>query len=121
MTGIQKEESCSEAIEMLSHVLGIRESIPYRVDNITVSGRMGRKIPVNVLKHAFAARDPSSLVSFRAHQFAGVSIKYPDRTNIPGTITLFHTGSYTLVGVKSLQEAKNLLERISLVINELPT
>ena len=87
----------------------------FTVDNITASGRLGKAIPLLRLKRHFTTSQIR--VTFKPELFAGLSIKY-NTFELRGTIILFETGSYTIVGVKTCADVQKVYSH---TVNSLST
>jgi TATA-box binding protein (TBP) (component of TFIID and TFIIIB) len=78
------------------------------VDNITASGRFTHTVHLPSLKNI-----PNIQVRYKPDRFAGASVKYTAGCGSDcGTIVLFHSGSYIVVGAKSATQVDVLFQRV---------
>lgn len=86
------------------------ENIPIVVDNITASGKLALDVRLTEIVHAVSElgyREPE--VCFRPRHYNAIHVRFakenwlgePEVYGGGGLLTLYHTGSYTIVGVKN--------------------
>ena len=109
VSGIKND---SEVLESIANFAGILNTSPrlfedYTIDNITASGSFADK--VNLSELSIKNCDKSGLkIRYKPVYFPGAFIKsYPTG----GTLIVFSSGKYTIVGVKSLREAVRIYEK----------
>jgi Transcription factor TFIID (or TATA-binding protein, TBP) len=99
ITKLRNRSQFDDAIKVVCKHLHLQSSLyTPRIDNITASGTFGRTIPLHVVGRYFAEGTTfPAKFKYNPNYFSGASIKFHDG----GTIILFSTGSYTLVGCKT--------------------
>ena len=104
-TKIRSREECIKAVKYLFDAIGHdASSLDFRTDNITSSGRYKQPIQVGRLKRYFTQLNGGGAeVSFKPQVFAGCTVKYRN-----GSINLFESGAYTIVGTRTWEAATDI-------------
>jgi len=98
---------CSRAVDHLLSILDVgRDALQgaFSVDNITAAGHFPRRIRLSAVKTI-----PGMHVRFKPDRFAGLSIRFD---NVRGTIIVFKSGSYTIVGAKTADDVNRAFCRV---------
>jgi TATA-box binding protein (TBP) (component of TFIID and TFIIIB) len=89
----------------------------YKVDNTTASGHFGRPLNIRLIRKSFEIRRCEYMFSYKPCKFAGASIKYGRGR---GTITVFKSGAYTIVGAKSIARVNEIYAKTRKILFEDP-
>lgn len=117
---ITKLRTCGDipaAIEEICCLLQLPNKQPaYNIDNITASGHFGHTISLHKLQKYFAVHRGPQVIrfNFRPDYFCGANIKFAY-----GTIIIFHTGSFTIVGSKSKEDIQRLFSETKKILAEI--
>lgn len=114
ITKLRTEGDIGRAITEICILLDLVDRPPsYRIDNITASGHFGRTVRLNRLGEYFQKSDNGVVFSFRPSYFCGANIKFGF-----GTIIIFHTGSFTIVGSKNREQVKQVFAKTKQILAE---
>lgn len=103
-------DDCKEEITNLLNL--IPEDISeITIDNTTYVGNLNRRI--NPLAIQREARKRLIRVSYNPNWFSAVYLRFPK-----GTINLFHTGKYMIVGAKEHTHISDLTEKLEKVVDD---
>lgn len=116
---ISSLQEAEEAVDHFLKLIGVdecerrRNKLNFSVDNITLSGKFAVDVRLGSLWENLNKILPKVLgtVSFRPSYFAAMHIKL-NKAEGGGVITLYHTGSYSLVGVDSEVRANEVYKFI---------
>jgi TATA-box binding protein (TBP) (component of TFIID and TFIIIB) len=108
-TKIRNYSEISAALEEFSQVfkLDLEYFSTPIIDNTTSSGSFDKVIYLNKLKEKIQAQNVFQKVNFNPEHFPGLFIK----TN-NGTIIVFHSGKYTIIGAKCQQQADTVFSQV---------
>ena len=102
ITKIRHLSDVEAAVTVLRQLVHLPQTDCYSicVDNVTASGAFGRPIPLHKLSSHVATHAACKVVKlgYRPNYFSGASVRYHGGG---GTIILFTTGAFTIVGAKS--------------------
>jgi TATA-box binding protein (TBP) (component of TFIID and TFIIIB) len=119
ITGLKSENDIISAIKKLYELANQKiKRFRYNIDNITASGKFGCHIPLHTLRTYLNNHNINfpAQYTYNANFFCGGNLRYKNG----GTIILFTTGSYTIVGVKCkkaidtvFEDTMQLIEKIA--------
>jgi TATA-box binding protein (TBP) (component of TFIID and TFIIIB) len=104
-----------EAVNIICKLVKLPERNNYAVtvDNVTASGAFGCPIPLHKLSQHLTANVEK--LAYRPNYFSGASVKYHGGG---GTIILFTTGAFTIVGAKSEQQVWHLYQQTQTLLSQ---
>lgn len=116
VTKIRHLIHADRAVQLICDDLNIKQLLSYRVDNMTASGDLA-KISDNTIALPLCLRLISSKVSSNLSLFKVRSVRF-DTQSFPacylkcksGTISLFNTGKFNLIGVRSEEDIVSLCD-----------
>lgn len=118
VTSLKSQSDIDRSIKVLCKLARIPlKQFPYKIDNITASGTFGAPISLHRLQKYFTgeSREGGGECSFTAqftynpNFFCGANLKYFGDGG--GTIIIFTTGSYTVVGAKCINHVNEIYEQ----------
>jgi len=115
ITKLRKEEDIPKAITLFCSLMKISPvKYSYRIDNITASGAFGAIIPLHKIKKHISEFHSSEPLRFRFNPsyFCGGNIKFFKF----GTIVLFESGSYTIVGPKTALQVEHVYKETKRIL-----
>lgn len=117
ITGLRFLSQIDEAREEILEILQLagQSASPCTIHNICASGRFNDPIPLSGLRPILKKEDNCRVVSNRQY-FPGLFVKVAPSL---GTIILFQSGSYTIVGAKCLESIWRIHDLISAIIHRL--
>lgn len=121
ITGIKDFIYISEAVENFCATFCIPSTqiTEYVIDNVSANGDFGKTVDLRSLKHHINKQeDRSNLinsVSFNTNYFPAAFCK----TFSIGTILVFCSGKYNIVGAKCREDVQKIFETVVVYINEL--
>ena len=105
-----------KAITALHELIQIPKNCTgFNVDNITASGNFGCRVRIVDLKYFFDSNQNLGKFCFRPSSFCGANIKYPSF----GTIIIFDTGSYTIVGSKTSDQVNQVYHETRKILDSI--
>ena len=115
LTGVRKVEDIERAISIIYNIIGIPKIIAsdYRIDNIQASGALNlnsrHKSLKTICDNLNSVKDECNIkkLSFESQRFPGAFIRYADE-RCRGTVILFNSRRFVLVGVKSLEDINTI-------------
>ena len=113
VTGIKKFCNIPKAIKTFCLLLNIHKSLLTKaatIDNICLSGKFSKNIVLKTLGERLKLTN----IRFQYNRdfFPGAFCRIPEL----GTITVFSSGSYVIVGAKCLMSAENIFSQMNAVI-----
>ena len=107
ITGLRTLTDIPSAIKVVCKLINLQSSdYTARIDNITASGTFGSLIPLHVVRYHFTKSEPiPARFKYNPNFFSGATLKFYDGR---GTIILFSTGSYTIVGAKTFENIQSI-------------
>jgi TATA-box binding protein (TBP) (component of TFIID and TFIIIB) len=108
VTKISRKKKCERAIKYLyDFILKVKrlKVRKYQIDNITASGKFEFKLDLEKIRQHYLKR--GFTVGYNPDQFAGASIRF-----MKGTINLFHTGTFTIVGAKKKKHFQGIYNSV---------
>jgi len=110
VTGLPNYSSLAPCVLELTSIFGLRnhELSPPRIDNITASGNFFCSIDLETLAQQLLRE---SFFCFRTNQFPGLIIRAKN-----GTILVFNSGKYTIVGLKCISHGIEMIQQVSAVM-----
>jgi TATA-box binding protein (TBP) (component of TFIID and TFIIIB) len=125
VTGIRKRSDIEEAVQHFLSLAGLQQAsvkVAPRIDNISCGGRYGIDVCITEiievleeLDNLVEGTDLVDSIRFKPDHFGGIHVHFPKKFG-GGLITLFSTGSYSLVGVRTEERAKEIYEQFYRVL-----
>ena len=126
ITGISSERVIPKALKYFCKIFNVKKSYisDITIDNISASGSFNRYVDLSFLKWFVNSQDanqinrnPISSVSFNANYFPAAFCK----TFTIGTVVVFGSGKFNIVGAKCAQHVNQLFEAMSVNMRKLWT
>lgn len=115
ITKIPSYDLIQEAVREFRALAGLKigEVENYKVDTTTSSGHFGQKLNLRLVRKSLDLRRYDVIFSYKPSKFAGASIKFGKQYSCRrkfGTITVFQSGAFTIVGAKSSERVEEIYE-----------
>ena len=111
ITGVACREEIRRALGACSRLRGVLRVKKVHIDNITCCGALGRQLTdfFKIVQTEARLKTRFPVVKFCQETFPGAQFKLPGL----GTVMLFRSGKYNVVGCKSLRSAHHLATQIT--------
>ena len=118
VTGVKNCESFQSAVEHFCQMFLVDQdsASESKIDNITATGKAsedGLNLQALYTKIREMSRSSSLTVRFNPHRFPAIYVK---STNLSGTFILFASGSYNILGVKTIQDLELIQSAVCAII-----
>lgn len=119
--GIKKEEEIREAVDLFKNLVNVPPDleVKYRVDNLTLSGHFAIDLSLSEIARGLLnilEGESEPKISFKPAFFTAVHVRHSKGCDLGGTFAIFHTGRYSLVGVKTVDRANTVFSKTSLLL-----
>ena len=130
-------EEAAEAVEIFKSLAEVNELsvTSYRIDNVTCSGHYAIDMPLEDIARGLhrvidaQKDDADACPQYRPLFFGAIHIKFPKRGEqeeefekkfgFGGTVSLFHTGKYSIVGVTNSERANYVFNKVLVLLDEI--
>lgn len=118
ITGLRQLAQINVAREEIIQIirLPMQPISPCIIHNICGSGRFEGSIPLNRLRECLK-REPNCQVMSNSQYFPALFVKIEPKL---GTIILFQTGKFSIVGAKQIESLWSIHQTVSAIIQQLP-
>lgn len=117
-TGIRNEERVQAAIRHFFQIFQIKQERllkSFKIDNIQANGKYNFCINLSKLKAKAILKDTYNSIKLNPYHFSGAIFKHPPY----GTIIIFSTGSYIIVGSKCKEDYTHVFQQMTALIQTL--